>query len=106
MLAHNSDRLGAIHGARHRCKTKLWQKHKHRLNEDGVVVNDNNTSVPLKRHRYLSYRSRGATPASDMCVNVRPQLAKGALLAAIICARPRPKGLQIIDSDRSRAAAE
>jgi hypothetical protein len=50
MLPHNSDRLGPVHGASHGRETKLWQEHKHRLNEEGVVVNDNDTSVPLKRH--------------------------------------------------------
>jgi hypothetical protein len=50
MFAHNSDRLGAVHRASHGRETELWQEHKHRLNEEGVVVNDNNTSVPLKRH--------------------------------------------------------
>ena len=56
MLAHNSDRLGAVHRASHRRETELWQEHKHRLNEEGVVVNDNDTSVPLKP---------GAIPVSD-----------------------------------------
>jgi hypothetical protein len=53
MFAHNSYRLGAVHGASHGSETKLWQEHKHRVNEEGVVVNDDDTSVPLKRHFIL-----------------------------------------------------
>ena len=79
MLPHNSDRLGAVHGASHGSETKLRQEHKHRLYEERVVVNDDDTSVPLKRH-YILQSLPGATPASDICVHVRPQLAKGARL--------------------------
>ena len=53
MLPHNSYRLGAVHGASHGSETKLRQEHKHRLYEERVVVNDDDTSVPLKRHYIL-----------------------------------------------------
>src|SRR4029077_14467429 len=53
MLPHNSDRLGAVHGASDGSETKLRQEHKHRLYEERVVVNHDDTSVPLKRHYIL-----------------------------------------------------
>ena len=53
MLAHNSYRLGAVHGASHGSETKLRQEHKHRFYEERVVVNDDDASVPLKRHYIL-----------------------------------------------------
>ena len=85
MLPHNGDRLGAVHGASHRSETKLWQEHKHRLYEERVVVNDDDTSVPLKRHSILQSLS-GRDASVRYVLNVRPQLAKGAL-AEIICGR-------------------
>ena len=44
MLTHKSDRLGAVHGTSHGRETELWQEHKHRLNEEGVVVNNDDTT--------------------------------------------------------------
>jgi hypothetical protein len=65
----------------------LRQEHKHRVNEERVVVNDDDTSVPLKRHLH-SPIALGARRRRPICASTSDrELAKGAL-AAIICARP------------------
>ena len=73
----------------------MWQEHEHCVDEGRVVVNDHDTSVPLKRHLHLQSPLGARRRRPIICVHVRPQLAKGAL-AAIICPPVPPGGPKVI----------
>jgi hypothetical protein len=100
MLPHNSDRLGSVHGASHRRETELWQEHEHRVNEGRVVVDDDDTSVPLKRHFIL--QSLSGRDAGVRYVRLR-QTATGERRARrdhMRSSRGR-QGLQIMEPERA-----
>jgi hypothetical protein len=105
MLADNGDRLGAVHGASHRRETKLRQEHKHRLYEERVVVNDDDTSVPLKRH-LLSPIALGARRQRPICASTSGRYWRKARLPRSYAVVRGREDLQIMGSERSSGAGE
>src|SRR6266576_2040267 len=103
MFLHNSDRLGAVHCASHGSETKLWQEHKHRLDEEGIVVNDDDASVPLKRHLH-SPIALGARRQRPICASTSGRYWRKARLPPSYAVVRVREDLQIMGSERSSSA--